>query len=181
MPTEAPVSGTQRLINADFLTSSYRVVGKIMVPNTGLMGLMNDGTNSFMEVLDARLARLHMPTKLVDHFEVIRLVKSQVFTVCMSKREDIGPQALARGGYVRLAEYPVRVVTQVYELNGILEWAGRFDFSTIMVEGTREFVPLYSALVNAILIPSFKIESEAILFNRSQVDLLALKTQKIED
>jgi hypothetical protein len=99
----------------------------------------------------------------------------------MSKREDIGPQALARGGYVRLVEYPVRVVTQVYELNGILEWAGRFDFSTIMVEGTREFVPLYSALVNAILIPSFKIESEAVLFNRSHVDLLALKTQKIED
>jgi hypothetical protein len=113
MPTEAPVSGTQRLINADFLTSSYRVVGKIMVPNTGLMGLMNDGTNSFMEVLDARLARLHMPTKLVDHFEVVRLVKSQVIAVCMAKREDIGPQALARGGYVRLAEYLVRVVTQV--------------------------------------------------------------------
>jgi hypothetical protein len=31
------------------------------------------------------------------------------------------------------------------------------------------------------LIPAFKIESEAMLFNRSQVDLLALKTQKIED
>jgi hypothetical protein len=181
MPAEPPVSGTQRLINADFLTSSYRVVGKIMVPNTGLMGLMNDGTNSFMEVLDARLARLHMPTKLVDHFEVIRLVKSQVIAVCVSRREDIGPQALARGGYVRLAEYPIRVVTQVYELNGILEWAGRFDFSTVMLEGTREFVPLYSTLTTAILIPAFKIESEAMLFNRSQVDLLALKTQKIED
>jgi hypothetical protein len=181
MPTEPPISGTQRLINADFLTSSYRVVGKIMVPNTGLMGLMNDGTSSFMEILDAKMARLHMPTKLVDHYEVIRLVKSQVVAVCVSRREDIGPQALARGGYVRLVEYPIRVATQIYELNGTLEWAGRFDFSTIMVEGTREFVPLYNAVATAILIPAFKIESDAALFNRSQVDLLALKTQKIDD
>jgi hypothetical protein len=36
-----------------------------MVPRTGLMGLMNDVTTHFMEVLDAKLARLHMPTKLV--------------------------------------------------------------------------------------------------------------------
>ena len=27
---------------------------------------------------DARLARLHMPTKLVDHFEVVRLVKTKI-------------------------------------------------------------------------------------------------------
>jgi hypothetical protein len=176
-----PRTGSQRLIAADFLTSGYRVVGKIMVPASGIMGLLNDTTNSFMEILDAKLARLHMPTKLVDHFEVVRLVKGQVFAVCLSRREDLGPQALTRGGYVRVAEFPIRLTSQVFEVEGTLEWAGRFDFSTIMVEGTREFVPFYNGTVTAILIPTLKIESPALLVNRRHVDLLALRNQKIQD
>jgi hypothetical protein len=180
MAFDAP-SVTHRVVSADFFTPSYRIVGKVMVPNTGLMGLINDTTNSFMEILDARLARAHMPSKLVDHYEVVRVVKSQIFAVALTRREDLGPQALARGGYVRLNEYPVRITTPVYELMGNLEWAGRFEFSTIMIEGSREFVPIYSAMITAILIPSLKVESQAVLFNRRQVDLLALNSQRIED
>lgn len=170
---------THRFVVADFLTPGYRVVGKMLVSNTGTMGLLNDPTTSYMEVHDAKLARLHMPTKLVDHFEVVRLVKKQVFAVCMSRREDVGPVALARGGYSKVIEYAIRMTTQVYELQGTLEWPGRFDFSAIMSEGTRDFIPLYDTLLTAILIPSLRIESEAVLFNRTQVDLLALLNQRI--
>src|SRR5512133_347081 len=174
-------SMTHRVVAADFFTPSYRIVGKVMVPNTGLMGLMNDTTNSFMEILDARLARVHMPSKLVDHYEVVRIVKGQIFAVALNRREDLGPQALARGGYVRLNEYPVRITTPVYELIGNLEWAGRFEFSTIMIEGSRDFVPIYNSMLTAILIPSLKVDSQAAMFNRKQVDLLALTSQRIED
>jgi len=173
--------GTQRLITADLLTPSYRVVGKIMVPNTGLIGILNDTMSSFMEIMDAKLARVHMPTKLVEHYEVIRIVKHQVFAVCLNRREDIGPQALARGGYVNLNEIPVRITSHVYDLEGSMEWSGRFDFSTVMVEGTRDFVPLYNSTVTGILIPTLKIESPAILFNRKQVDLFGLKSQRAKE
>jgi hypothetical protein len=176
-----PSNATQRLLPADFYTPSYRIVGKITVPNTGLVGLMNDPTTSFMEVVDARLARAHMPSKLVDHYEVIRIVKSQVFAIALSRREDLGPMALARGGYVRLTEYPIHITTAVYELDGILEWGGRFEFSTIMVEGTRDFVPLYKSVLTAVLIPALKVESPAMLFNRKQVDLVAQKNHRIEE
>lgn len=67
----------------------------------------------------------------------------------------------------------LRITTPVYELQGTLEWAGRFEFSTIMVEGSRDFVPIYNATLTAILIPALKAES--------QVDLLALNHQRIED
>ncbi len=171
---------THRLIAADFLTPSYRVVGRVMVPNSGMTGLMNDTTNSFMEVLEAKLARTHMPTKLVGEYNMVDLVKPNVFAVCLSRREDVGPQGLARGGYKNLTHYPVRVTTPVYELDGTLEWAGRFDFATIMIEGIREFVPIYDATLTSILIPQFRIESPAILFNRRHVDLLALIAEKKE-
>ncbi len=171
---------THRLIAADFLTPSYRVVGRIMVPNSGVTGLMNDTTNSFMEILEAKLARLHMPTKLVGEYNMIDLVKPNVFAVCLTRREDVGPQGLARGGYKKLTQYLVRVTTPVYELEGVLEWTGRFDFATIMVEGIRDFVPLYDATLTSILIPQLRIESPAILFNRRHVDLLALASEKKE-
>lgn len=172
---------TQRMISVDFFTPSYRVVGKTLVPSSGLTGLLNDPTTSFMEVLDARLARLHMPSKLVDHYEVIRVVKPQIFAAVVSRREDLGPQALARGGYMRMTEFPVRITTPVYELDGTLDWAGRFDFSVIMIEGSRDFIPLHDAKLTAILIPALKVESPAMLFNRRHVDLLGLKSQRVEE
>ena len=171
---------TQRMLAADFLTLSYRIVGKMMAPNTGVVGMMNDSTTSFMEVLEAKLARIHMPTKLVGEYNVIDLVKSNLFAVCLARREDVGPQALARGGYQNLVNYSIRITSQVYELEGTIEWAGRFDFATVMVEGIRDFVPLYNATLTSILIPQFRIESPAILFNRKYVDLLALLTEKKE-
>ncbi len=173
-------SVTHRVLPADFLTCSYRVVGRVPVSNTGMTGLMNDSTHSFMEVLDAKLARVHMPTKLVGEYNVIDLVKPNIFAVCLTRREDIGPQGLARGGYKSLTQFPIHITTSVFELDGTLEWAGRFDFATIMVEGTRDFVPLYDTILTSILIPQLRIESPAMLFNRRHVDLLAQVTDKKE-
>lgn len=169
---------THRLVTADFLTPSYRIVGKVMTPNTGLTGLLNDTTNSFMEVLEAKLARLHMPTKLVGEYNVLDLVKPNIFAVCLTRREDLGPQALARGGFQKILKYPVKIATPVYELEGTIEWPGRFDFAAIMVEGIRDFMPIYDATLTAILIPQLKIESPAILFNRRHVDWLGLVSEK---
>jgi len=173
-------SGTNRFISADFFTPSYRIVGKIVIPSTGLIGLMNDPITSFMEIHDARLARLHMPTKLVDHYESLRLVRSQVFAVCLARREDVGHSA-TRSGYGRNYEYPLLMTTSVYELSGTVEFSGRFDFSVVMVDGKSDFIPLYNTNLTAILIPALKVESPAMLFNRKQVDMLALKSQRSEE
>jgi hypothetical protein len=42
-------------------------------------------------------------------------------------------------------------------------------------------VPLYNSTISAILIPTLKIESQAMLFNRKQIDLFGLKTQRIKE
>ncbi len=171
---------THRFVPADILTSSYRVVGKVMVSTNGVMGMMNDPTHSYLEVHDARLARIHMPTKLVDHFEIVRMFKHQIFAVALARREDLGPQAVVRGGFTAVTEYPVRLTTQVYEIEGKLELPGRFEFSALMAEGTRDFIPTFDAVLTAILIPNLHVESPGMLFNRKQVDLLALQGQRVK-
>lgn len=171
---------THRFLPADIFTSGYRAVGKVAVSSTGVMGMLNDPTRSMMDVHDAHLARLYMPTKLTDHFEIIRMMKSHVYALCMPRREDLGPQALLRGGYSSVTEYPVRVTTQIFEIEGTIESPGRFDFTALMTDGTRTFIPVYNATLTAILIPSLRIETPGMLINRNQIDIMALLGQRVK-
>lgn len=169
---------TYRYLPVDIYTSGYRVVGKVMVSNSGVIGLMNDSTHSAMEVHDARLAKIHMPTKLVDHYEMVRMVKTRVVVLCMPRREDLGPVALVRGGYGTINKYPARVTTQTYEVEGTLELPGRFDFQGLMFDGSREFFAMFDAVLTAILIPNLRVESSGILVNRNHTDVVALLSQR---
>lgn len=172
---------TYRFLPVDTYTSGYRVVGKVMVATNGIMGIMNDLTKSHLEIHDARLARIHMPTKLVDHFEVVRLVKSQIFAICAARREDLGPSGIQRGGYTNMTAMPARLATEVYEIEGKIEVAGRFDFAMMITDKTRNFIPVYEAVLSAILIPNLKAESPGILVNREKVDILALLNQRAKE
>ncbi|MEA2007760.1 MAG: hypothetical protein U9O54_01450 [Chloroflexota bacterium] len=129
-----------------------------------------------MKIKNVTMARIHMPDKLVKEVDTLRLVKDQIHLICLQRRQDVGPQALARGGFDRVQNYDIEITTPAYEYEGMLEWAGRFDFSTVMVEGIRNFVPIYDARIRAVLFPNVKIKSPAVLFNRKQVaTLLALQ------
>lgn len=172
---------TQRFVPVDIYSSGYRVVGKIMVANAGAIGIMNDSTNSTLEVHDARLAKVHMPTKLVDHFDLVRMDKKRIVAICLSRIEDLGPRSLTRGGFGSTAEYPVFITTQVYEVEGTLELTGRFDYQGLMHEGTREFIVAYDATLTAILIPNVRVESPAILVNRNHADIVALLSQRTKE
>jgi hypothetical protein len=122
-----------------------------------------------------------MPTKLVDHFEVVRLVKSQIFAICAARREDLGPSGVQRGGYTNVTAMPARLITQVYEIEGKIEVAGRFDFAVMITDKTRNFIPVYEANLSAILLPNLKAESPGALINREKVDLLALLNQRAKE
>jgi hypothetical protein len=172
---------TYRFLPADVYTAGYRIVGKIMVSANGIMGVLNDSTKSHLEIHDARLARIHMPTKLVDHYEIVRLVKSQVNVACAARREDLGPTNIVRGGYSNITELQARIATNIFEIEGKLQVAGRFDFVSLMSEKTRNFIPMFDATLTAILLPTLKVESAGILFNREKVDLLAFVNQRAKE
>jgi hypothetical protein len=112
---------------------------------------------------------------------VIRLVKTQIFAICAARREDLGPTGIQRGGYTNVSTVPARLTTQVYEIEGKIEVAGRFDFATIIADKTRNFIPMYEAVLTAILMPNLKAESPGILINREKVDILALLNQRAKE
>src|SRR5688572_3025754 len=171
---------TSRFLAADIFTSGYRVVGKIAVTSHGAMGMMNDPTHSALDVTDSRMARLLMPTKLVDHFEIVRMMKRQIHAICLSRHEDLGPHAIVRGGYMNVMEYSIRITTQMFEVEGIMELPGRFDFTSLISEGSRDFIPVFNATLTAILFPNLRVESAGVLINRRMVDIMALLTQRVK-
>ena len=92
-----------------------------------------------------------------------------------------GPGGIQRGGYSNISDLPTRLTTSVYELEGKLEVAGRFDFAVMVSDKTRNFIPLYEGVLSAILIPNLKVESPGILFNREKIDMMALLNQRSKE
>jgi len=165
---------THRFLPVDFLTSNHYIFGQLKVSNTGLMGLLSDPTSSYIEVNDASIARILKSDKVINYSPTMWLPKNQVVAACMKKRDYIGGQSLVRGGFTRIVPLRVQIITPIYEIEGTLEWAGRFEFSLLMSEGTNAFFALYDAVLAATLFPTLRIESQAMLINRSFMDALML-------
>jgi hypothetical protein len=71
------------------------------------------------------------------------------------------------------------LTTNVCEIEGKL---GSPVVSTALIsDKTRIFIPVFSAVLTAILIPNLKVESPGILFNREQIDMLALLNQRAKE
>jgi hypothetical protein len=171
---------TNRLINVDFLTTDYRIVGKVLVGNSGLFGLLTDSTRTFLEVRQAQIAYTHQPNRLVLRLDNALVVKNRIFAACMERREDIGPVAIAHRGYTQYQRYPLHVGVAEFEIKASLEWTGRFDLAAVVAENATNFVPAYSATITSPVLIDFAIQSEAILINFVRIDMVALDTQKTE-
>jgi len=170
---------TYRFIPADVFLANQRVAGKITVTSNGAIASLNDPTHSVLEVHDAHLAHPHAPTKVMDHFELTRLVKAQIYAVCLPRPEDLGPQAIVRQGHANVSEYPVHIALPMFEVEGIMELPGRFDFGALTIEGAREFIPILKATLTGFLFTNLRVESGGILVNRRWIDLIALLTQRV--
>jgi hypothetical protein len=163
---------TQRLIPAEILTSSHYIFGQIKVIQSGLLGMLTDTTNSFLEVYDASLAPIHKPSSVVNYATQLYMVRSEVGAVCVNKREFLGLQGVVKGGFQRLLPYSVQVSTRTYEISGTLEWSGRFEFPALISEGTGSFISLYDAVLTSPQFPELRIESPVILLNRNYLQTM---------
>ncbi len=163
-----------RQVSVEIYTSSHRVLGRVFPGASGLFSFLNIPTTSYVEIETAHLNRLHQPSRLVARYPRMWLAKNEIVAVLVSSRSEIGPASVLRGGFSTNVPHWVHVLLGGYELRGIVETAGKFDFGRLMFQGDHIFIPLFSANLSAILFPSVQAESSALLFNREMVDAMAL-------
>jgi hypothetical protein len=161
-------------ISVELYTTSHRILGKIAPGAAGLFSFLNIPTTSYIEIEGAHLNRLHQPGRLVARYSAMWVAKHQVVAILLSNRTEMGPTGMARGGYSTSAPHWMHILLGGYELRGMIETPGKFDFGGLMFQGGQIFVPIYIAKLTAILFPSVEAESPAMLFNRSMVDGMAL-------
>jgi hypothetical protein len=161
-------------VSVELYTTSHRILGKITPGAAGLFSFLNIPTTSYIDIEGAHLNRLHQPGRLVARYPTVWIAKHQVVAILLSNRTEMGPTGMARGGYSTSAPHWMHILLGGYELRGMIETPGKFDFGGLMFQGERLFIPIYIASLTAILFPSVEAESPAMLFNRSMVDGMAL-------
>ena len=172
---------TKRIIPVHVLTASYRLAGTVKVSNSGLNGLLTDPTSEFMTIMDASLARIRDPDFLVQKLTEIRLVKAQIHSASVKRRQDIGPRGITRPGYEHVNVFDIAITDAIYEYEGILEWPGRFDFTALMSGGTWEYLPIFEGSVRSIVYPDLLIRSDAMLINRKHIATFTHKLNKEDE
>jgi hypothetical protein len=164
-----------RFIPADFLTTNHYIFGQLRVTHTGIIGMLTDQTTSVIEINDASITRIHKPDKVINYASEMWLVKRQILAVCLTKREFVTSQL--RPQFSRPYPYNVEITTPVYEIKGVLEWPGRFKFSSLLSEGSTFFM-LQDAQIDAILFPALHIASPYMMVNRDYMDSLLIVKKK---
>jgi hypothetical protein len=164
---------TRGSVHVDLLTPGFRISCRINTGPTGLIGLLNDSNTSLLDLEDVYYSRLTQPAKITSHLETAHLAKDNLTLVVLSRREDLGPQGLARGGYSRLIPVPVLVTTATFEIQGSIDVVNKFDPSELLMGGTGRFINVYSASALMVASPDTVFSGAVILVSRSAVEMLA--------
>jgi len=85
-------------ISGDFFTHTFRLTGRLGVGNSGLVGVLNDLTNSLMEFDDVYLSRINEPDKILAHYDSTHMAKTAFEFVLLQNRDDLGPAAILATG-----------------------------------------------------------------------------------
>ncbi|MBN1264039.1 MAG: hypothetical protein JXA25_01005 [Anaerolineales bacterium] len=159
-------------IAAEIYTSSHRILGRITPSGRGLYSYLNNNTSSYIEIEGALLSRLHQPNRMVGRYTTLSLVKNEMLAVLLSNRMELGATGTARGGYTQTRNHWIHIILGGYELRGMIEMHGAFNFATFLLEGDTVFSPLYDATLAAILFPKIETGSAVMLFNRKKVEAI---------
>ena len=160
-------------VSTEVYTRYHRILGRMHPGPKGLYGFLNIPTQSYVEIAGAHINRLHQPARLVARYPKLWLVKREIRAVLLSSRGELGPTGVVRRGYSKPAQHRVHVMMGEFELHGILETVGKFDFGAILLEGDHIFSPLYDADLSAIVFPDIRGHTPAMLFNRRAGDAMA--------
>jgi hypothetical protein len=168
-------------VSTSLITQNYRVNGLVSVTAAGLIGLVSDPNDSYIELENASLVRLHRPQEIVAQFPVWGMVKSRIVAILCEKTADLGRITIARAGFQRLVSYRIWASLHGFEMFGILESPGKFDFSAQMFQGTRQFTALFNATLIPVYFPQLVTRAPAILFNRQMVEGIGVISEVEEE
>jgi hypothetical protein len=173
MPANQEPMPAYSKINVDLLTETHRISCRLDAGNLGIVGVLNDINTSVFQVEDAYISRLQQPAKIIEHRPTVYVVKSTLSLALVARREEIGPQGLARGGYTQIVSFPVLITTTAFEIRGILELPGKLDVGALLTIGTGKYVTAYNVNILATAQSDIPYTSDVLIINRNTIQAIA--------
>ncbi|MBN1264038.1 MAG: hypothetical protein JXA25_01000 [Anaerolineales bacterium] len=159
-------------------TSYFTIYGEVTPGPAGMYSHMNLPTSSHLELSNADIIPLFKLSSEPVHRDRLWLVKEKVVVVVLERVSEMGTSNLSRRGFTRPFPHWVRAEVGDYELTGVLQLGGNFEFGEVISKGERNFIPLYKARLGSALYPAVNVEMPVMLFNRKWLQGMALLTPR---
>ena len=159
-------------------TSFFAITGQVSPGPAGMYSHMNLPTSSHLDMSYADILPLFKLSGDPVHRERLWMVKEKVVVVVLQRVSEMGTSNLSSRGYTRPFPHWVRAEVGDYELTGLIQLGGNFEFGEVISKGERNFIPLYKARLGSALYPALKVEMPVMLFNRRWLQGMALLTPR---
>lgn len=163
----------QQVVNADFLTRTYRTSGEVSVRSEPLLDQLNDDLAHFLHVERVFVSPLLEPAVLTGNFRAVEVRKDRLGLVVLTRLEDGLPHR--QGRYVGRdhIERPVVAIVAGFEVSGAI-WLHPSANLTELVRTTPErFIPVFNASATLTVRRDIVFNGGAILLNRGQIEVFA--------
>jgi hypothetical protein len=164
---------TDRAVPVEVFTATHRISGGMYPGPLGLFAYLNRPMESSVEIDQAQVHALHQTVEQAELHPALWMVKSEIAIVAVGSRGEVGSTGGARGGYTKPFPHRVRILLCGYEIQCLIESAGKLDFGAAVLEGDRLFAAAYDAHLQAVLFPRVTVDTGGLLFNRKMVQAMS--------
>jgi len=156
------------------LTARHSISGEMQLQDQRLSDFLNDRRDTSMLLLNAQVARLHEPSKIIQRNPDAVVLKSLVVVAFEPPQKAIPPSKRLYG-YVRKQQYDVFLMLEGMEVHGILHTTGELDLRRFLAASNDSFLPITNATVYLDANDRYVIEQDAILVNARMIRYIAPK------
>jgi hypothetical protein len=155
---------------AEFFTSTHRIIGEVPTGPKPLSDLLNDQSQSYLLAYNVYLSRLNTPGEIDAHAPVAYLSKANLSIVIVSSRETRSPDQ----GRFTEQEYEALATLPGIEVRGRFAGPRRIDLRSFSPAAIDPFLVLTGATALLTDLPEQPFQGDAILVSRSRLESLCL-------
>ena len=150
------------------LTVGHSISGELLFRGQRLSDFLNDRRETAVSLLDACVARLDEPGKVLQKHPAAVVPKSWVVLAFEPPQTAI-PPANRFYGYVKKDAHEVFLVMEGMEVRGTLHTPGDLDLRRVLVLPEHSFLPITKAVVTLESNHKYVIEQDAIMVNSARI------------
>ncbi len=163
------------VVAAEFLSSSYRISGEVVLKGQPVVDSMNDKMSNFIRAENIYVSPISDPAVLKAHYTFGQLRKENISMVVINREED---GASRHSIYHTQPNQPIIfslfATVSGFEVRGGLKINSLTDVDNLLMQSVDRFITIYRATARAAENQAIEFSGGAILLNRESVNIVCV-------